>query len=208
MYYQTKEVYPDDKMVMRRYLGPAIDVGNAITYKILLPHGNYVCHSTVCPWTPAEEAKHVFLMDCEKYMSQVQGALGAAFTVGYFEDADLTLRFDCYDDNVKDVFEGTPDKILLPTLEVNNNYVGANVLLPRGENMAQVRVRKRARENDGDPIGRANENTILDRREYVVEFKDGTEAELYANTIAQSMYAQCDPDGNMYFLFDFITNFH
>ena len=43
MYYQTKEGYPDDKMTIGRYLGPSIDVGNAMTYKILLQDGNYVC---------------------------------------------------------------------------------------------------------------------------------------------------------------------
>ena len=42
----------------------------------------------------------------------------------------------------------------------------------------------------------ANENPILDTRGYVVEFEDGEQAELAANTIYQSMYAQCDPDGN------------
>ena len=55
---------------------------------------------------------------------------------------------------------------------------------------------KRAHDNNENVIGCANENPILDTRGYVVEFKDGEQAELSANTIAQSMYAQCDPDGN------------
>ena len=42
-------------------------------------------------------------------------------------------------------------------------------------------------------MGTANVNPILDLRQYVVEFEDGTEAELTANAIAMSMYAQCDP---------------
>ena len=84
MYCQPKEVHPDNNMAMGRYNGPAIDVGNAITYKILLPNGNYVYRSTVRPWTPVEEANPVFLVDSEKYMSQVKEALGASCTVGYF----------------------------------------------------------------------------------------------------------------------------
>ena len=55
---------------------------------------------------------------------------------------------------------------------------------------------KHAHVNDDNVIGRANENPILDTRGYVVEFEDGEQAELAANTIAQSMYDQCDPDGN------------
>ena len=71
--------------------------------------------------------------------------------------------------------------------------------------MFQRRVRKHDHDNDGNPIGRANENPILNSREYVVEFKDSTESELASNAIAQSMYAQCDPDGYTYVLIDSIT---
>ena len=37
---------------------------------------------------------------------------------------------------------------------------------------------------------------FLDTREYVIQFEDREEAALAANAIAQSMYAQCGPDGN------------
>ena len=42
--------------------------------------------------------------------------------------------------------------------------------------MAQGRFRKLAHDNDGNPIGGANEIPILYSREYVVEFKGGIEA--------------------------------
>ena len=61
---------------------------------------------------------------------------------------------------------------------------------------------KRVRDNDDNGIGCANENPILDTRGYVVEFEDGEQAERSANIIVQSMYAQCDPDGNQYVMFD------
>ena len=78
-----------------------------MTYKILVPDGNYVCCSTVCTWKPVEEVNPLFLADCEKYMSQVQEALGAYCAVGYFEDANLTPEFDYYADDAKGGFEGT-----------------------------------------------------------------------------------------------------
>ena len=59
---------------------------------------------------------------------------------------------------------------------------------------------------DDNVIGRANENPILDTIGYVVEFEDGEKSELSANTIAQSMYAQCYPDGNQYVMFDLIID--
>ena len=49
MHYQSKEGYPDDKIAMGRYIGPAIDVGNDMTYIILFLDGNYVCRLTVGP---------------------------------------------------------------------------------------------------------------------------------------------------------------
>ena len=73
--------------------------------------------------------------------------------------------------------------------------------------MAQGRVTKRLRDNDGNPASRANANPILDTCEYVVEFDNGMEAKLAANSIAQNMYAQCDPGGNKYILLDSLIDF-
>ena len=72
--------------------------------------------------------------------------------------------------------------------------------------MAQGSVRKCSRDKYSNTIGISDENPILDSRKYVVVFKYGTETEVAANTIAQSMYAQCDPDGNTHVLFECITN--
>ena len=80
-------------------------------------------------------------------------------------------------------------------------------MLPRGSGKASRHVTKRARENDGNPMKHANPNPILDSRQYVVGFEDGTQADLTAYAISQSMYAQCDPDGNQYFMLDSIVYF-
>ena len=65
-------------------------------------------------------------------MSQVQEAVGAACSVGDFEDAYISSEFEHYADDVKYGFEGTPDETLPLTPELNDNYVSANVLLPCG----------------------------------------------------------------------------
>ena len=79
--------------------------------------------------------------------------------------------------------------------------------MPHVQSLAQGRVLNHARDSDDNVIGRANESPILDTQGYIVEFEDGEQAELAANTIAQSMYAQCDPDGNQYVMFDSIVDF-
>ena len=69
MLFQPKETYPDDKMFIGRWIGPAIDVGTAMNYKILRPDGGYVCRSTLRYWTSNEEEnpvimdERVFFMD-------------------------------------------------------------------------------------------------------------------------------------------------
>ncbi len=67
---------------------------------------------------------------------------------------------------------------------------------------------KRKQGDNGNPTERANDNPILDTREYIVKFDDGDVTELTANLIAESMYAQCDPDGNQYALLDDIIDYH
>ena len=99
----------------------------------------------------------------------------------------------------------TPDEIKEappPTQEASDNYVGSGLQLSLGQGLAQGRVLNRSRDNDDNAIGRANEKPILDTRGYVVEFDDGEQAELAANNIAQSMYAQCDHYGKQYVMFD------
>ncbi len=63
------------------------------------------------------------------------------------------------------------------------------------------------RDVDGNLKGTANANPILDTREYTVTFDDGDITELTANFIAESMYAQCNPDGNEYVLLDSIIDY-
>ena len=80
-------------------------------------------------------------------------------------------------------------------------------MLPRGDEMAMGRVTKRACDSDGNLLGTAHENPILDTRQYIVQFNDGDEAELAANVIPTNMYAQCYPEGNQYVLLHPLIDF-
>ena len=62
------------------------------------------------------------------------------------------------------------------------------------------------RDHKGNTIGRANDNSILDSREYNVQFDDVGVSELTANMIAESMYAMCDENGDHILLFDLIID--
>ena len=47
---------------------------------------------------------------------------------------------------------------------------------------------------------------ILDTRLYIIKFNDGDHTELTANMIAESLYSQCDPNGNQYVLLEEIVD--
>ena len=144
------------------------------------------------------------------FMKHLNRCIGHAAKLSDFPLNDLTPEFEYYVDGIEYGFEGTPDEIKdarFPTPEASDNYVGSILQFPRGQGLAQGRVLKRARDNYENVIGCANENPILDTRGYVVEFEYGEQEELAANTIAQSMYALCDPDGNQYVMFDSIVDF-
>jgi hypothetical protein len=50
-------------------------------------------------------------------------------------------------------------------------------------------------EIDGNPVGRANSNPLLDSRNYLVEYVDGSNEELTANVIAENILSQIDDEG-------------
>ena len=96
---------------------------------------------------------------------------------------------------------------MVPTPEFGDYYVNAEVVLPVGGDMQRGKVVCRKRDADGNPMGRENRNPILDTRLYEVEFADGRTEVMSANVIAQSMYAQCDLDGNEYLLLEAIIDY-
>jgi hypothetical protein len=68
--------------------------------------------------------------------------------------------------------------------------------------MTRGRVTARKRDADGNPKGRSNSNPILNTREYTVTFDGSDVTDLTTNLVAESMYAQCDPNSNQYVLLD------
>jgi hypothetical protein len=77
------------------------------------------------------------------------------------------------------------------------------IALSRGEDgrMEYARATKRLCDNSGAPIGVANNNLILDTRAYKVEWYDGHKEQMFANTIAENLFAQIDDEGNHHILF-------
>jgi hypothetical protein len=113
----------------------------------------------------------------------------------------VTPDHEMYKDDNGDVQAHVPDiDNVMP--EMQDGYVGAEVNLPFQGTIRAGKVKRRARNEEGELEGVANANPILDTRAYQVEFDDGELAAYSANVIAENMYAQCDEFGNQYQLME------
>ena len=86
-------------------------------------------------------------------------------------------------------------------------YTEAKILLPRGNQMTRSHVVVRSQDTNGNVIGRFHINPILELRTYQVEFAGGKFRELTANIIAESIYSQCNEEGNEYLLLDVLVDY-
>jgi hypothetical protein len=191
------------KLILGQYLGPATDVGSALTAKILKLNGQTVCRSTLRHLTDKDTHCPIHLETRRVFDETVASHLGPNATDQDFPAEDLTPDFDhCDDDHDLDPDHGD----LEVTPEVGDNYLNAEISVPRGGTLSKGHVTARKWDKDGNPIGLANANPILDMREYTFTFNNGDETVMSTNLIAKAIYAQCDPDGNQYVLLDSIID--
>jgi hypothetical protein len=138
-----------------------------------------------------------------KFDESIEYHLGPAALPQDFPAEDLTPDPTYYDDtDAMDPEYG--DAEVMP--EIGDNYLSAELMLPKGGVLVKGRITACKRDRDGNPCGRANDNPILDTRSYIIDFDDGDQTELTANMISESLYLQCDPGGNQYVLLEEIID--
>jgi hypothetical protein len=78
MFCNNKPSYPDDKLILGGYLGPAIDTGSALTAKILKPNGVFISRSTMQHLTDEEIDSSVHKDMRPKFDESIEHHLGPA----------------------------------------------------------------------------------------------------------------------------------
>ena len=101
-----------------------------------------------------------------------------------FDKQDLTPEHIHYGEDADSIDSDHGNLEITP--EVGDNYIGAEILVPRGGVLSRGRVTCRKRDANMNPIGRSHTNPVLDTQSYVVEFDDTDQTELTANLIAES----------------------
>ena len=202
MYHDSAISFPEDKYNLGRWLGPSIDIGPMMTGKVLKSNGNTRHVSTYQPLTPEQYASPAMQKKMEEFTKSVHAKLGTATKAEIDDEYEETPSYEPYEDDDN-------EPLIIPDRDEHQNfdqYIGAEVLLPFGDQMVTGKVRERKRNSDGKLKGTRHENTLFDSRAYIVEFPQNQEAEYTANIIAENMYAQCNTDGEQYLLLEGICD--
>ena len=108
----------------------------------------------------------------DQVMSRVYDRLSSWVIPRELEDLGLenTPQYDPYEDETQNK-QSYPQlaEELEPMPEAGDYYIGAELLLPGGDQMARDHVVARSQDANGNVMGRSHTNTILDMRMYMVE---------------------------------------
>jgi hypothetical protein len=196
-----------------RDLGAAVDSGPAMARKILKKNGSVMYRTSVIPITPDDIQSPTEHTERDEFDIAIEKKYGASMNKSDVKDDPyyayfLTYTYDCYEDDevppskMPDIDDFKDDD----DVDTYDQYVGAHVRVPIGYEIRSGKVVRRKRELDGTARGRANANSMLDTRNYEIEFPDGRSDEYTANVIPQNMYAQCDTECRQYNLMESIVD--
>ena len=206
-----------------RWLGVSHRVGQSMSYWILPKSGRPISCSTVQRVPNLERQTEEFksnMNDFQNKLERTWTADSATLTPHEYElgvgkgtlislgdeDEEFTKEFRRVISNkhVKDVEDertneeyGNPDPYLYMELGLHRGEEGIH----------HARVKRRAVDDEGRPLGIANNNPLLDSRQYEVQYLDGGTEILTANIIAENMLAQVDEEGHRSLLLDEIEDF-
>lgn len=223
--YKDNAGYSETKL--GRMLGVSHRVGPMMSYWILPISCHVISCSTVQRLTLLDQQQEIYIERCKHFDTTVKERLRDGNHVILVDAADQPYDWDNYDFSNDTDFVSEFGKQLVisdpsipeadtllqppppePTADAFDSYLHMEIALPRGEeeSMQFARVKKRKVDEDGIPVGVANDNPLCDNRVYIVEWLDGHTEELMANVIAENLFAQVDDEGNRFVLLDDIVD--
>ena len=203
---QKKMDMTEEQAKIGRWLGIAHRIGSDMTYWILTESGKVIARSTV---------QHITTTDMSADAMKTRMSTFDTNLLTRLDDENFQLDFPNHVFYLQD--EHTPDTdpladiptdaeygdmIQHPKDDADNiefdtfdQYLGAEFLINSNGETAMATVTKRAKDNEGNAIGKRNSNPLLDTREYECTMEDGSVYRYNANVIAENIYSQCDDEG-------------
>jgi hypothetical protein len=195
--------FPEERSRLGKWIGLSHNVGQALCFYILTEKCTIISRTTVI--NPSDDRKSTaeFQTEQRQLVDAISERIGDHISDGDVDaDGDPQPAPDLFEDDGDYMDETIVDPVFDKpeadefTAETFDKYLTANVLLPRGDSQLKGKVVARARDSNNNPVGKANNNPILDTREYEVQFPDGSMDVYTANIIAENLYSQVMDDGS------------
>lgn len=212
-----------DKRDVGRWLGISHRIGSDMCYWVMTKSGNVIAETTVQHFTHEDSLNEAHAKQAAEVDDKIKSATDdsnfklapsemhvcidtAPWDPAYGDSDERTPGDDEYGDSLV----GCKDEDEIPD-DVYDKLIGAELHLTHAandgvtQNLAtapiKAKVRSRVRDDSGKPMGKRNNNPLLDTSKYQVETEDGLILEMFANDIAECMYRQVDFEGNELLLF-------
>ena len=197
----------DGESKIGKWLGLAAGIGRGDCYWILPSSCRPIAGSTVWGLTSEDRVGVAVRRSTEELNAAIDSKIGDGLQdVAADNEIDLLLPVNAdlledLDNNEVAESDALQTEMDDYTPETFDGYLTASVMLPRGGKVVlKANVIARKRDANGNPVGKANSNPILDTRECIVEFEDGAQETYAVNLIAENMYSQLDGEGNPFLL--------
>jgi len=216
-------VYWDDRdnesrQSIGRWLGPSHHIGSALCYYILTEKATVLSRTSVQHITKEEFQTLEMQERVAAYHETLNKHIDATSEYANEGDGDDFVRDDetvpiGYDDNknyfglqeapdIDDVIDSENERTESDSYD---KYIGAEIVLPNSADQSlMAKVKRKLMSNDQNDSNYYN--PLRDHSKYEVVFPDGTTDEVEANVIAESMVAECDPEGRQYRIFKEISD--
>ena len=205
-YREQTEMFPFNREVLGRVLGPARGAGNEMAQWIMKANGNVVPRRTSRPLKPEEIHSPEEAEKRKVFDGLIERRWGTSINPPNTEkptneDDDFAEFYEHEDEDesprIIPEIEDTVDSTgrLLNQQPAYDRLLQAEVSLQLDEAMATGVVTRRATGPDGKTGGKYDDNPFLNSMIYEVEFPDGQVKEYAANVIAENMLTQVDAEG-------------
>ena len=216
-YKQNAGVGPGE---LARWLGISHKTGPLMSYWVVPLSGIPISVTTVQRLTNLEQQTTQWIRRCTEFDAKLEAklALESAKLPNVASQHDQRFILDLESESpefLEDFNRVINDETLKhadddPPLErmEDDPYVTMTMGLPRGDDgeLHRAKVKRRKLDDEGKPTGKANNNPLLDSRQYEVEYLDGATEILTANIIAENLLSQVDEEGHQQMLFDEIID--
>ena len=217
-YYREEgnNIFPKQKELLGKVLGPSKNEGNEMALNVLNYKGNVVPRRSVRHLTQGELGSESEKLKRSQFLENITRILGDSLSTPpstVKPESSDPFAFDPREsDDAEPIgwLDGDPidpsDKKAIFEHSLSDVLIGAEVLLPQGEKLTSARVKSRHTDENGDITGQYDTNPLLNSLIYDVEFPDGTVHEYAANIITEHMYSTIDENGFSTLILDCILD--